>query len=84
MINPFGQLLNILVKSIFSFILLIFFYCSTYMLLFLGAKIDKIFDMTKFWDDFNTTLTFKIWGKTKKRKDCIGCFLSFIIYIYMQ
>ena len=22
--------------------------------------IDKIFDMTKFWDDFNTTLTFKI------------------------
>ena len=54
------------------------------MLLFLGAKIDKIFDMTKFWDDFNTTLTFKIWEKTKKRKDCIGCFLSFIIYIYMQ
>ena len=38
------------------------------MLLFLGAKIDKIFDMTKFCGDFNTTLTFKIWGKPKKER----------------
>ena len=44
------------------------------MSLFLGAKIDKIFDMTKFWDDFNTTLTFKIWEKTKKGKIALVAF----------
>ena len=30
--------------------------------------------MTKFWDDFNTTLTFKIWGKPKKGKIALVAF----------
>lgn len=52
------------------------------MLLFLGAKIDKIFDMTKFWDDFNTTLTFKIWGKTKKGKIALVAFFP-LLFIFI-
>ena len=51
------------------------------MLLFLGAKIDKIFDMTKFWDDFNTTLTFKIGENQKKER--LHWLLSFLYYLYL-